>query len=148
MKDETPVPAFIDRDGEYTPPLSDRERATKFGEAIAKGLSQIGKPVPAGLEPVAWSVTMDGLHTGNFKTDEYSAVWMMTRLNESHPTNSRTVVPLYAAPVITEPAVPTGCKLVGWLDGRDRFFYADDPMYKNRHDGMREVFAAAPEVKS
>ena len=52
---------------------------------------------------------------------------------------------LYAAPI---PAVPTGWKLVGWLDGRGRFFYADDPMYKNRHEGMREVFAAAPEVKS
>ena len=52
--------------------------------------------------------------------------------------------PVYRAPVITEPAVPTGWKLVGWLDGRDRFFYADDPMYKHRHDGMREVFAAAP----
>jgi hypothetical protein len=32
---------------------------------------------------------------------------------------------------------------VGWLDGRGRFFYADDPMYKNNHEGMREVFAAA-----
>ena len=31
---------------------------------------------------------------------------------------------------------------VGWLDGRGRFFYADDPMYKNNHTGMREVFAA------
>ena len=49
-------PVFIDRDGEYIPPLSDRERATKFGEAIAKGLSQIGKPVPAGLDEVAEKV--------------------------------------------------------------------------------------------
>lgn len=32
--------------------------------------------------------------------------------------------------------------LVGWLDGRTRFFSVDDPMYKDRHDGMREVFAA------
>ena len=54
------------------------------------------------------------------------------------------VIRFYAAPI---PAVPTGWKLVGWLDGRGRFFYADDPMYKNRHEGMREVFAAAPEVK-
>ena len=56
---QTPVPAFIDRDGEYIPPLSDRERATKFGEAIAKGLSQIGKPIPAGLDEVALRVARE-----------------------------------------------------------------------------------------
>ena len=42
--------------------------------------------------------------------------------------------------------VPYGCVVVGWLDGRGRFFYADDPMYKNNHKGMREVIAAG-EVK-
>ena len=39
--------------------------------------------------------------------------------------------------------IPTGMVLVGWLDGRGRFFYADDPLYKDRHEGMCEVFAAA-----
>ncbi len=47
--------------------------------------------------------------------------------------------PLYDHPAL----IPPGMVLVGWLDGRGRFFYADDPMYKDRHEGMREVFAAA-----
>lgn len=44
-------------------------------------------------------------------------------------------------------AIPEGMVLVGWLDGRSRFFYADDLMYKNNHEGMREVFAAATDGK-
>ena len=34
---------------------------------------------------------------------------------------------------------------VGWMRA-GRFFYADDPMYKNNHKGMRKVIAAG-EVK-
>ena len=80
-----------------------------------------------GQEPVAWMDERHNIYTvlPTFMKKDYTA--------------------LYTNPI---PAVQTGWKLVGWLDGRDRFFYADDPMYKNRHDGMREVFAAAPEVKS
>ncbi len=29
---------------------------------------------------------------------------------------------------------------VGYLDGRDRFFYANDPMYKDNHEGMSPVY--------
>ncbi len=42
--------------------------------------------------------------------------------------------------------VPDGCVVVGYLDGRGRFFYADDPHMEIDHTGMREVFAAG-EVK-
>lgn len=42
--------------------------------------------------------------------------------------------------------VPEGCVVVGYLDGRGRFFYADDPHMEVDHTGMREVFAAG-EVK-
>lgn len=37
-----------------------------------------------------------------------------------------------------------GWQLVGYMDGRSRFFYKDDPLMKKYHAGMREVFAAAP----
>jgi hypothetical protein len=38
--------------------------------------------------------------------------------------------------------IPAGCVVVGYLDGRDRFFYADDPHMEIDHTGMREVFTA------
>ncbi len=47
--------------------------------------------------------------------------------------------PLYAAPVI-----PAGWGIVGYLDGRSRFFYADDPQMIQNNKGMRECYAAAP----
>ena len=44
---------------------------------------------------------------------------------------------LYAAPVIL-----AGWVVVGYLDGRDRFCYADDPHMEIDHTGMRECYAA------
>ena len=117
------------------------------------------KPVPAGLDALVRSLhlklpmatqedAIDFAHrlVAELKGQEpvgYLCQGILYTNVEEQPENS---IPLYAAPVITA-AVPGGWKLVGWLDGRGRFFYADDPMYKNRHEGMREVFAAAPEVK-
>ena len=127
-----PVPAFIDRDGEYIPPLSDRERATKFGEAIAKGLSQIGKPVPAGLDEVAEKVWRERAwierpELVKFRDAVRAVVAELTKGQEPvaflvrqygrmklfhadqqithYENDGLEATPLYAAPI---PAVPTG----------------------------------------
>ena len=118
-------PEFIDRDGEYTPPLSDRERATKFGEAIAKGLSQIGKPVPAGLDEVALRVAKEIFAPFHVETEgqdfidfAHRLIAELTKWQEPAATKkSKGIVlhtgwddrpdgtKLYAAPI---PVVPTG----------------------------------------
>jgi hypothetical protein len=36
--------------------------------------------------------------------------------------------------------------IAGWLDGRGRFFYANDPMYRDNHEGMRPVFTTPPDA--
>lgn len=49
--------------------------------------------------------------------------------------------------VATDPAVNGGWQLVGYLDGRERFFYVDDPHMQIDHTGMRECYAAPKGVK-
>ena len=69
---------------------------------------------------------------------------MLARLNAVGNTSLE-----YAAADMIErlaARVPDGCVVVGYLDGRGRFFYADDPHMEIDHTGMREVFAAG-EVK-
>ena len=125
MKDETPVPAGLDEVAEKVwreRAWLERPELVQFRDAVRAVVAELTK----GQEPVAWMDERHNIYTvlPTFMKKDYTA--------------------LYTNPI---PAVQTGWKLVGWLDGRDRFFYADDPMYKNRHDGMREVFAAAPQVK-
>ena len=48
------------------------------------------------LKPVAYSVTCDGIYTGNVFGQKQTAEHKMQILDESWPENSRKVVPLYA----------------------------------------------------
>lgn len=43
---------------------------------------------------VAWSVTCNGAHTGNFFTHRANAEEMQKALDKAHPNNRREVVPL------------------------------------------------------
>jgi hypothetical protein len=64
-----------------------------------------------GQEPVAWSITMDGEHTGNMWLSEYTAGTKMDELNLAYPMDKRALVPLYlhTAPIpSTHCVVPKG----------------------------------------
>jgi hypothetical protein len=50
------------------------------------------------LEPVAWSVTLEGEHIGNFYIKQQDAEEAMHDLNKDWPQWVRKVVPLYTAP--------------------------------------------------
>jgi hypothetical protein len=49
-------------------------------------------------EPVAWSVTWDGVHCGNFYFREQDAKDHKARLDAKYPDEKREVVPLYTTP--------------------------------------------------
>ncbi len=49
-------------------------------------------------EPVAWSITCDGEHCGNFFFRECDAVELHKRLNLKYPNEKREVVSLYTHP--------------------------------------------------
>lgn len=54
-------------------------------------------------EPVAWSVTWEGTHCGNFYFREQDAKEHKARLDAKHPEEKREVVPLYTAPKVEQP---------------------------------------------
>ncbi len=49
-------------------------------------------------EPVAWSMTYNGDHCGNFYESRTDAEERMADMNAKHPLDERTIVPLYPAP--------------------------------------------------
>jgi hypothetical protein len=57
-------------------------------------------------EPVAWSITCDGEHCGNFFFRECDAVELHKRLNLKYPNKKREVVSLYTHPPAAPAAQP------------------------------------------
>ena len=54
-------------------------------------------------KPVAWSVTLEGDHIGNFYVKQQDAEKAMHDLNKDWPQWARKVIPLYTAPPQPEP---------------------------------------------
>ena len=73
-----------------------------FDQELLIFASRFLAAVQAQQEPVAWSITTDGDHTGNVSLSEYTAGTKMDELNRIYPPNKRALVPLYAIP----PAIP------------------------------------------
>jgi len=107
--------------------LSALERCTKYEQRDYDAMDAIREYLDntKDVEPVAEVV----------KSDEWSPSYIKWIGIPSAPVGSKLY--LHPAPI------PLGMVLVGWLDGRTRLFSVDDPMYKDRHEGMREVYAAA-----
>ena len=57
-------------------------------------------------EPVAWSVTWDGIHAGNFYFREVDAKEHKARFDKKYPHEKREIVPLYELKQNTRPSLP------------------------------------------
>ena len=56
------------------------------------------QPVPAPVqEPIGWSITCNGGHTGNFFPYRETAEATLIELNRKYPTDKRTIEPLFTA---------------------------------------------------
>jgi hypothetical protein len=81
-------------DGEWETQVDDYDH-----ELVAKALeilrARLAQPEP---EPVAWSVTLEGDHIGNFYIKQQDAEEAMHDLNKDWPQWVRKAVPLYTAP--------------------------------------------------
>jgi hypothetical protein len=64
---------------------------------VANRATPPAQPAPV-QEPVAWSVTWDGVHCGNFFFREGDAIEQRERLSLKFPNEKREVVPLYTTP--------------------------------------------------
>ena len=72
-------------------PLTDAERIAALERQVADLKDQLQR------SPVAWSITLDGYHCGNFFDTEAEAQSVMAQLNCKWPEYEprRAVVPLY-----------------------------------------------------
>lgn len=72
-------------------PLTDAERIAALERQVADLKAQLPR------SPVAWSITLDGYHCGNFFDTEAKAQSVRAQLNTAYPeyASRRAVVPLY-----------------------------------------------------
>ena len=85
-----------DKDGCSTSFIPVGRLCQEAATVIRQALEQPA-PAPA-QEPVAWSVTWDGVHCGNFYFREQDAREHKARLDAKRPGQKREVVPLYTTP--------------------------------------------------
>jgi hypothetical protein len=75
--------------------------ASITGMPVVKSVSALRaaleQPSPV-QEPVAWSMTYNGDHCGNFYESRTDAEERMADMNAKHPLDERTIEPLYPAP--------------------------------------------------
>ena len=67
----------------------------EIDDAMETLRNRLAQPEP---EPVAWSVTLEGEHIGNFYIKQQDAEEAMHDLNKDWPQWVRKAVPLYTAP--------------------------------------------------
>ena len=77
------------------------KRALK--QFLKRRTAPLAEPAP---EPVAWSMTYNGNHCGNFYESRTDAEERMADMNAKHPLDKRAIEPLYAAPVREPAPVP------------------------------------------
>ena len=72
-------------------PLTDAERIAALERQVADLKDQLQR------SPVAWSITLDGIHTDNVFTTETEARAVLAQLNTVYPEYAaiRAVVPLF-----------------------------------------------------
>ena len=100
---------------------------------LRQALADAEQPAPA-QEPVAWSVTWDGVHCGNFFFREQDAREHKARLDAKRPGQKREVVPLY-----TTPPAPAQA-WVGLTDEEiDNYLDKQWLGYGSYHDCFKEV---------
>lgn len=81
--------------------ISELRRALVAAEDERDALKAELEAIKGAGEPVAWSVTMGGAHTGNVCGEQREAINLMNRLNQSFPDDKRAVVPLYTRPCVS-----------------------------------------------
>ena len=77
--------------GVRSAPLTDAERIAALERQVADLKAQLPR------SPVAWSITLDGMHTNNVFTIKTEAREVLAELNTAYPeyASRRAVVPLY-----------------------------------------------------
>jgi hypothetical protein len=80
-----------------TPHVAPVQDGSAFFKQFQTGLMDVTPASPV-QEPVAWSVTWDGVHCGNFFFRECDAIEQYKRLSLKFPNEKREVVALYTTP--------------------------------------------------
>jgi hypothetical protein len=80
-----------------TPHVAPVQDGSAFFKQFQTGLMDVAPAAPV-QEPVAWSVTWDGVHCGNFFFRECDAIEQYKRLSLKFPNEKREVVALYTTP--------------------------------------------------